>query len=188
MVLRSSVEERNLAGTLALATSNCEAGTKPEPRTSSEKLVPGADCVTDPEDRIGNTFSTWTLREEETIGFAAVAAAIVTELPGTIVKDGEYKPDWDIRPIDTLPPGMLLTDHTTPDVALYWAVPPSLTWEGPVTVTTGTGVGVGADVDVGFLLCGRVLLQPASRNTSKAGNLDLMTVWRTSGLADFFPP
>jgi hypothetical protein len=42
-------------------------------------------------------------------------------------------------------------------------------------VTTATGTGVGADVDVEFLkLCGRVLLHPASRNTTKAGNLDLM--------------
>jgi len=55
-------------------------------------------------------------------------------------------------------------------------------------VTTGTGAGVGADVDVEFLeLCGRVLLHPASRNTTKAGNLDLMIVWRTLGSVDFFP-
>ena len=189
MVLWSSVEEINLAGTLVLAASNCEAGRKPEPCTSSEKLEPGTDCVTDPEDRIGNTFSTWTLSEEVTIGFAAVVAAIVTDLPGTIVEDGEYRPEADIRPIEALPPVMVLTDHTTPDAALYCALPPSLTWEGPVTVTTFTGVGVGADVDVDFCeLCGRVLLQPASRNTSKAGNLDLMIVWRTSGLADFFSP
>lgn len=144
------MEEINLAGTLVLAASNCEAGRKPEPRTSSEKLEPGADCVTDPEDRIGNTFSTWTLSEEVTIGFAAVAAAIVTDLPGTNVEDGEYRPEADIRPIEALPPVMVLTDHTTPDAALYCALPPSLTWEGPVTATTFTGVGVGANVDVDF--------------------------------------
>jgi hypothetical protein len=178
MVLWSSVEERNLAGTLAVATSNCEAGPKPEPRTSSKKLVPGDACVTDPEDRTGNTFSTWTLSEEETTGFATVAMAIVTECPGTIVGDGEYRPEAEIKPTAALPPVMVLTDQTTPDGAVYCALPPSLTWEGPVTVTTGTGVGVGADVAVGFLkLCGRVLLHPASRNTSKAGNLDLMIVW-----------
>jgi hypothetical protein len=175
MVLWSSVEEINLTGTLALAASNCEAGRKPEPRTSSEKLDPGADCVTDPEDRTGNTFSTWTLSEEETTGFATVAAAIVTEWPGMIVEEGEYLPEADIRPIEALPPVIVLTDHTTPDAALYCALLPSLTWEGPVTVTAFTGVGIGADVDAGFgKLCGRVLLQPASRNTSKAGNLDLM--------------
>src|ERR1700733_637709 len=117
MVLLSSVEERNVVGTLALAACNCDVGIKPEPRTSSEKLVPGAAWVTDPEDRIGNTFSTWTLSEEETIGFAAVAAAIVTDLPGTIVEDGEYRPEADMRPIEALPPVMVLTDHTTPDAA-----------------------------------------------------------------------
>ena len=65
MLLLSSVEETNVVGTLPFATSNCEVGRKPEPRTSSEKVVPGAACVTDPEDRTGNTFSTLTLSEEE---------------------------------------------------------------------------------------------------------------------------
>jgi hypothetical protein len=111
-------------------------------------VVPGAACVTDPEDRTGNTFSTWTLSEEETTGFATVAAAIVTEWPGTIVEEGEYRPEGDIGPIEALPPGMVLTDHTTPGAALYCALPPSLTREGPVTDITGTGVDV--DADVGF--------------------------------------
>jgi hypothetical protein len=144
------VEEMNVTGTLAVATSNCEAGTKPEPRTSIEKLVPGTDCVTDPEDKTGSPFSTWTLSEEEAAGFATVAAAIVTEWPGTIVAEGEYTPEWDIRPIEALPPGIVLTDHTTPDAALNCALVPSLTWEGPVTDTTGTGDGTGAAVAAGF--------------------------------------
>jgi hypothetical protein len=33
---------------------------------------------------------------------------------------------------------------------VYCALPPSLTWAGPVTDTTGTGVDVGADADVDF--------------------------------------
>jgi hypothetical protein len=150
MVLWSSVEETNVVGTLAPAASNCEVGIKPEPRTSSEKVVPGAACVTDPEDRTGNTFSTLTLSEADATGFATVAAAIVTEWPGTIVEEGEYMPETDIRPIEALPPVTVLTDHTTADAALYCAVPPSVTWEGPVTDTTGTGAGVGIDVDAGF--------------------------------------
>jgi len=59
-------------------------------------------------------------------------------------------PEAEIRPIEALPPVMVLTDHMTPDAALYCPLPPSLTWDGPVTDTTGTGVGVGADGDDGF--------------------------------------
>jgi hypothetical protein len=136
-----------VVGTLAFAANNCEVGRKPEPRTSSKKLVPGAACVTDPEERTGNTFSTLTLSEEETTGFVAVAAAIVTEWPGMIAEEGEYRPEADIRPIEALPPVMALTDHTTPDAALYCALAPSLTSAGPVTDTTGSGVGVETDAD-----------------------------------------
>jgi len=127
MLLLSSVEETNVVGTLPFATSNCELGRKPEPRTSSAKAVPGAACVTDPEDRTGNTFSTLTLSDEEPTGFATVAAAIVTESPGTIAKEGEYRPEADIRPIEALPPVMLLTDHKTPGAALYCVLAPNLT-------------------------------------------------------------
>jgi hypothetical protein len=113
-------------------------------------VVPGAACVTDPEDRTGNTFSTLTLSEEEAAGFATVAAAIVTERPGTIVKEGEYRPAADIRPVEAFPPVMLLTDHATPGAALYCVLAPNLTWAGPITGTTGAGVGAVTDAEADF--------------------------------------
>ena len=64
-----------------------------------------------------------------------------------IAEEGEYRPEADIRPIEALPPVMALTDHTTPDAALYCALAPSLTSAGPVTDTTGSGVGVETDAD-----------------------------------------
>ena len=63
----------------APASCNCEAETKPEPFTSSKKLVPGAVCVTEPAVKVGSRLRTLTLSEAEEAGVATVAALIVTE-------------------------------------------------------------------------------------------------------------
>jgi hypothetical protein len=79
IVLCSSVEEIKTVATLAPETCNSEAETKPEPRVSSKKLLPGDVCVTEPVANFGSGLRTLTLSEAEDAGFDSVAAPIVTE-------------------------------------------------------------------------------------------------------------
>jgi hypothetical protein len=79
IALCSSVEEIKTAATLAPETCNREAETKPEPRVSSKKLLPGAVCVTEPAANFGSGLRTLTLSEAEDAGFDSVAALIVTD-------------------------------------------------------------------------------------------------------------
>jgi hypothetical protein len=139
-VLCSSVEEMKLVAMFAPATSSCEAETKPEPRMSSKKLIRGAVWMIEPEAKIGSGLSTFTLSEAEDAGADSVVAVIVIEWPAQMVDAGEYLPAADIGPVELLPPAMPLTDHTTgvvapPSEALYCAVPPSLTLDGPARET-----------------------------------------------------
>jgi len=135
-----------MVATLTPATCNCEAETKPEPCISSKKLVPGAVWVTEPEVKSGSGLSTLTLREAEDADVDSVVALIVIEWPAQIVDAGEYRPAADIGPVELVAPAKPFTDHTTgvvtpPAVALYCAVPPSLTADGPLRETdlvTGT--------------------------------------------------
>jgi hypothetical protein len=166
-VLCSSVEEMSLVAVFAPATSSCEAETKPEPRMSNKKLVPSAIWVTEPEAKIGSGLSTLTLSEAEDAGADSVVAVIVIEWPAQIVDAGEYLPAGDIGPVESLPPAMSLTDHTTgvvapPSEAVYCALPPSLTVDGPPRATC---IGVCACV---------TLLQIKRRNANVATKCRLM--------------
>ena len=91
----------------------------------------------DPEAKTGSKFKTLTLSEAED---APAVAVIVTEWPAKMVEAGEYRPEADIGPVEPVPPAKPLTDQTAvaeapPTRALYCAVPPSLTWVGPVRDT-----------------------------------------------------
>jgi hypothetical protein len=74
----SCVEEIKIVATSTPADSNCEVETKPEPCTTSEKLLPDT-CVTRPEARTGRGLRTLTLIDVEDAGSYAVVAVIVTE-------------------------------------------------------------------------------------------------------------
>jgi hypothetical protein len=152
-------EEMKMVATLTPATCNCEAETKPEPCISSKKLVPGAVWVTEPEVKSGSGLSTLTLREAEDAGVDSVVALIVIEWPAQIVDAGEYRPAADIGPVELVPPVKPFTDHTTgvvtpPAEALYCAVLPSLTVDGPLRETCAA-------------ICpGAPLLKTVSKNTN----------------------
>jgi hypothetical protein len=87
MVPSSSPEERKVVATLAPATSNCEAETKPEPSIFNEKPVPVTVCVTDPEAKMGSGFKILTLKLAEPV--VPVVALMVTEWPAKMVDAGE---------------------------------------------------------------------------------------------------
>lgn len=97
--------------------------------------------MTEPEVRVGSGLSTLTLSKPEDAGVDSVVAPILTEWPAGIVDAGEYTPSAEIRPVKLVPPATPSTDHTTetalsPTEALYRALPPSLTVDGPATETS----------------------------------------------------
>src|ERR1700761_7920709 len=65
MLLCSSLEETKMVGTLAPATDSCDVVTKPEPSTSSKKLLPTTLCVMDPDEKPGSTFQILTVSDAE---------------------------------------------------------------------------------------------------------------------------
>src|SRR5271163_1802810 len=78
-VLCTSPEEMKVVATSAPATCNCVPATKPEPSTSSRKVLPGVVCVTEPAAKTGRGLSILTLREAAGPGFGAKLALTVTE-------------------------------------------------------------------------------------------------------------
>ena len=98
----------------------------------------------------------WTVSpiEPETVGAATLTAEIVTGFVLGIVVGGVYSPLPLMVPLVLLPPVTPLTCHVTPifvefaTTAYSWAVDPSRTWVGPVTVTCTCGACVAAVLEL----------------------------------------
>jgi hypothetical protein len=90
-----------------------------------------------PEEKVGSWFRILTLSEAEKAGVELVVTPIVTECPAQMVEAGEYNPALVIGPVLLFPSVNPFTDQTTAEsgtpftMALYCALPPSLTSVGP---------------------------------------------------------
>lgn len=97
--------------------------------------------VAEAEVMVGTGLSTLSDAEPDADGEATLTAVTVTGFVAGMLDGGVYTPELMIVPTELLPPLMPATCHVTAvfvrfvTVALKLAVPPSLTWLDPLTVT-----------------------------------------------------
>jgi hypothetical protein len=97
--------------------------------------------VRKPEEKTGSGLRTLTVIEANVAELVASDARIVTVWPAAKVAAGEKRPEEVMNPVDAAPPPAPFTaqlkaaEDEPAKTAVYCALPPSLTEDGPVTVT-----------------------------------------------------